>query len=71
MVADCVNCEDKISLENVQAPTHISHGDRDGDVPYWQAEQAHEAIPNSELYTVQDGWHLLAFHPKYPDMFKA
>ena len=49
----------------------ICHGTADGDVPFSQAESANQRIPNSTLYAVEGGYHLLVIDPKYGDLFKA
>ena len=63
--------KERTPLEDIKAPTLICHGDKDGDVPLAQAEQANSLIPNSELYIVEGGMHLLILHAKYEEMFKA
>ncbi len=48
-----------LPLENIQCPTLICHGRRDGDVDYEHAETAHRLIPNSRLHTLEQGSHLV------------
>ncbi|MDE2968094.1 MAG: alpha/beta hydrolase [Chloroflexota bacterium] len=50
---------DRLPLEEVRCPALIVHGTDDGDVPYRHAEDAAQAIPGAELFTVDKGWHLL------------
>ena len=60
-----------IPLQEITVPVMIAHGKCDGDVPFSQAEQAHKLIPNSELFVVEDGWHLLALTSKGKELFEA
>ena len=48
-----------LPLKKIQAPTLIVHSRHDGDVPYTNATQAHEQIPNSELITVDQFGHMI------------
>lgn len=49
-----------LPLKGIRAPTLIIHGTRDADVPVADAEFASRAIPGSELYLVEDGFHVMA-----------
>ncbi len=46
-------------LENIVVPSLIVHGKTDTNVPFSHAEAAKEAIPNSELYAIEEGTHFL------------
>lgn len=51
---------DRLPLEHIAAPTLIIHGSDDSDVPLEHARNAAESIPESELYIVKKGFHILA-----------
>lgn len=51
---------DQVPRDRVQCPTLVVHGTHDGDVPFAHAERAAREIPGAELFTVEQGWHLLA-----------
>lgn len=50
---------DAMPLAQIQAPTLIIHSQRDGDVPFENAEFAAEAIPNVELIAVEQFGHMI------------
>ncbi|MCY3923517.1 MAG: alpha/beta hydrolase [Chloroflexi bacterium] len=50
---------DRLPLDQVRCPTLVVHGTHDGDVPFAHAEQSLGGIPNAELFTVENGWHIL------------
>jgi pimeloyl-ACP methyl ester carboxylesterase len=50
---------DVLPFALVTAPTLIAHGSCDGDVPLADAEVAAATIPNAELVTLPDAWHVL------------
>lgn len=50
----------RLPMERISAPTFIFHGTADGDVGFEHAEAMRDAIPDSELYAVKDGFHVLA-----------
>ena len=45
-------------LGKLEAPTLIVHGEKDFLVPYTAAEEHHRLVPQSELFTVDDGDHM-------------
>jgi pimeloyl-ACP methyl ester carboxylesterase len=49
----------RLPLERITAPTLVIHGTNDADVPFHQAEFTANTIPNSELYVVHGGFHIL------------
>ncbi len=49
-----------LPLKNIQAPTLIIHGTDDADVSVEDAQLAAKQIPESELYLVQGGFHVMA-----------
>ena len=51
---------ERLPLDQVRCPALVVHGTHDGDVPFSHAEQAAATIPDAELFTVEQGWHLLA-----------
>lgn len=51
---------DRLPLDQIRCPTLIVHGTDDGDVPYRHAEEAAREIAGAELFTVENGWHLLS-----------
>ena len=71
MTHEIQNYKDRCPLEEIKCPALIIHGTHDADVPFSQAEQAHSLIPNSELYPLEKGWHMLPFHANYPQCFQA
>lgn len=48
-----------LPLEQVRCPTLVVHGTHDGDVPFAHAEHSADGIASAELFTVENGWHLL------------
>lgn len=50
----------ELPLRQIQCPALVVHGTHDGDVPFAHAEHAAREIPNATLFTVENGWHLLA-----------
>jgi pimeloyl-ACP methyl ester carboxylesterase len=44
-------------LEQVEVPTLIITGDRDGFTPAWLSDEMQRLVPRSELYTVESGSH--------------
>ena len=50
---------DQLPHDQVRCPTLVVHGTHDGDVPFAHAEHSAQAIPDAELCTVEQGWHLL------------
>ena len=68
-LADMADFETPIDFASITVPTLVVHGDKDGDIPFSQAEQAANGIPNSELYKVENGWHCLMFHNDYKTIY--
>lgn len=50
---------EQLPLDRVSCPTLVVHGTHDGDVPFAHAEHSAAGIRDAELYTVENGWHLL------------
>ena len=50
---------EQLPLASVGCPTLIVHGTHDRDVPFTHAEHSSSGIPNAELFTVENGWHIL------------
>ena len=50
---------DRLPLDQVSCPTLVVHGTHDGDVPFAHAEHSAAGIREAELFTVENGWHLL------------
>ena len=50
----------ELPLRQIQCPALVVHGTHDGDVPYAHAQHAAREIPDARLFTVENGWHLLA-----------
>lgn len=50
---------EQLPLEQVRCPTLVVHGTHDGDVPFAHAEHSADGIASAELFTVENGWHLL------------
>lgn len=50
---------EQLPLAGVGCPTLVVHGTHDGDVPFTHAEHSSSGIPNAELFTVENGWHIL------------
>lgn len=48
-----------LPLDRVRCPTLVVHGTHDGDVPFAHAEHSAGGIAGAELFTVENGWHLL------------
>lgn len=55
-----------IDFKEIKVPVLIVAGDKDGDVPIAQGQQAADGIPNAEFCKVEGGWHLLCFHKDWP-----
>jgi len=51
---------ENLPLSKIKAPTLIIHGTNDADVPLADAELAAHEIPNSQLYLVPEGFHIMA-----------
>lgn len=51
---------EQLPMERISVPTLIFHGTADGDVGFEHAEVMHDAIPDSELFAVEDAFHILA-----------
>ena len=49
----------QLPLDRVNCPTLVVHGTHDGDVPFAHAEHSAAGIREAELFTVENGWHLL------------
>ena len=49
-----------LPLKKIKAPTLIIHGTDDADVSVADAAHAVNRIPNSKLYLVQGGFHVMA-----------
>ncbi|MDE2745710.1 MAG: alpha/beta hydrolase [Chloroflexota bacterium] len=49
----------QLPLDRVNCPTLVVHGTHDGDVPFAHAEHSAAGIRDAELFTVENGWHLL------------
>jgi pimeloyl-ACP methyl ester carboxylesterase len=49
-----------LPLNKIKTPTLIIHGTNDADVPLADAELAAQEIPNSQLYLVPEGFHIMA-----------
>ena len=49
----------QLPLDRVNCPTLVVHGTHDGDVPFAHAEHSASGIRHAELFTVENGWHLL------------
>ena len=58
-----------INFEGITVPTLLVHGNMDGDIPFSQAEEASSKIPGAELYRVENGWHILAFHKDWKQIY--
>jgi pimeloyl-ACP methyl ester carboxylesterase len=68
---DLMASMEKLPFEDVQCPTLIAHGTADGDVPFSHAENAHASIPNSQLYKMENAWHLLWLSECADEMVQA
>ena len=55
----------KIDFASITPPVYIIAGDKDGDVPIAQAEQAVAGNSAFKMEAVPGGWHLLQFHPDW------
>lgn len=62
---DFANFLVRIPHEEVNIPVRIVHGTKDGDIPPTQAQQAADLLPNCELNLIENGWHIINFHPTY------
>ncbi|MAU09985.1 MAG: hypothetical protein CL607_09210 [Anaerolineaceae bacterium] len=49
----------ELALDQIQAPALIVHSRYDGDVPYANAEYAHQHIPTSQLISVEQFGHMI------------
>jgi pimeloyl-ACP methyl ester carboxylesterase len=47
-------------LEKIIAPTLIIHGIHDADVPFDHAEYAAKSIPRAELFSIEEGFHIMS-----------
>ena len=51
-------------MEEIKVPVLVCHGDKDGEIPFSQAQQASDLIPGAELYKQEGGWHMMVMHAK-------
>lgn len=49
----------QLPLDRVNCPVLVVHGTHDGDVPFAHAKHSAAQISAAELFTVENGWHLL------------
>ena len=57
-----------IAFCEITRPVYLVAGDKDGDVPLAQAEQAKAGNDAFEMEAVPGGWHLLQFHPDWKNI---
>lgn len=57
LLADAAEHDALLHLQDIDVPTLIVAGTRDGFTPYWLSAVMHARIPNSELLTVPLGTH--------------
>ena len=62
---DMDNDQMQIPLENINIPTLIVHGVRDKIVPFSHGQGTAARIPNSQLLALEEGFHILGWHPDY------
>jgi pimeloyl-ACP methyl ester carboxylesterase len=49
-----------LQLEKIGAPALIIHGIHDADVPFDHAEFAAKSIPKAELFSIEEGFHIMS-----------
>ena len=59
------NQQIQIPLENIKIPTLIVHGVKDKIVPFSHGQGTAARIPNNQFIAVDEGTHVLQFHPDY------
>ncbi len=55
--------DDPLPLEDIHVPTLLVHGTADNDVPYAVALEANDRMSAAELFTIENGSHLLWIDP--------